>query len=97
MLWAKYSYNTTIHSSIRITPFEAVYGVPPPTLLSYISGTTKVQAVDDFLRSREEILLELRKQLSAAQNRMKLHVNQHRRDVTFCVGDFVYLQLQPYR
>ncbi len=30
LLWAEYSYNTTWHSAIRMTPYEAVYGVPPP-------------------------------------------------------------------
>lgn len=95
--WAEYSYNTSVHSSTKISPFEAVYGQPPPTLLSYIPGTTKVQAVEDLLRSRGEILRELRRNLADARDRMKIHADQHRREVVFEIGDYVYLKLQPYR
>ena len=48
---AEYWYNTNIHSSTKITPFEAVYVIPPPRLLSYVKGTTKVDVVDQELRS----------------------------------------------
>jgi len=54
--WAKFWYNTTWHSSIKMTPNEAVYGVPPPRLLNYVPGTTRVEAVDEVLHNREQIL-----------------------------------------
>ena len=38
--WAEYCDNTSLHSSTGKTPFEAVYGWPPPTLLSYVPGNT---------------------------------------------------------
>ena len=95
--WADYSYNTATHSSTKVSPFEFVYGVPPPSLLSYIPGTTKVQAVDDFLCSREEILRDLCQNLIVACDRMKSQADQHRRDIVYEVGDYVYLKLQPYR
>lgn len=72
-----------------MTPFEAVYGVPPPDLLSYIPGTSKVEAVDSYLRDHDSILGDLRLNLSNARNRMKSHADQHRREVEFKVGDFV--------
>ncbi|XP_062166950.1 uncharacterized protein LOC133873232 [Alnus glutinosa] len=34
-----------------MTPYEVVYGVPPLRLLSYVPGTTRVEAVDDVLRN----------------------------------------------
>jgi hypothetical protein len=39
-------YNTTYHTTTRMTPFEAVYGQKPPSVISYLPGTSKVQAVD---------------------------------------------------
>ena len=95
--WAEFNYNTSTHSSTKFSPFEAVYGVPPPSFLSYISGTARVQAVDEYLQDRDEILKELRHNLRMAQDRMKSHADQCRRDVQFNLGDFVYVKLQPYR
>lgn len=97
LAWAEYSYNTAVHSSSKISPFEAVYGVSPPTMLSYVPGTTKVQAVDEFLRTREEILRELHRNLKNSQERMKARADLRRREVAFEVGDMVFLKLQPYR
>ena len=95
--WVEFSYNTSIHSSTKMTPFEAVYGILPPRLLAYVPGTSRVQAVDEYLRDRDAILRELRYNLLQAQNRMKCQADQHRRDASFAVGDYVYLKLQPYR
>lgn len=67
----KYSYNTAIHTCIGVSPFETVYGITLPTLFSYVPDTTRVQAVDDFLRTREEILRELHRNLIVARDRMK--------------------------
>ena len=39
-------FNTNYHTSTKFTPFEALYGVPPPKLLDYIPGTIKVKAMD---------------------------------------------------
>jgi hypothetical protein len=95
--WEEYGYNIIIHSSTKLSHFEAVYGVPPPSLISYVLGTTKVQAVDDLLHTREVILCELRHNLLEAQVRMNAHADLHRHKVTFKVGDCVFLRLQPYR
>jgi hypothetical protein len=95
--WAEFCYNTTWHASTKMTPFEAVYGVPPPRLLSYVLGTTRVQAVDDLLRNREQILKLLQHNIKHAQQRMKKYADIRRTERTFKLGQAVYLRLQPYR
>ena len=49
-----------------MTPFEAVYGIPPPSILTYVLGTSHIQAVDEYLRDRDTILSVLRHNLSLA-------------------------------
>ena len=42
-------YNTSYHTTTCMTPFEVVYGQNPPSVLSYLPGVSKVQAVDQTL------------------------------------------------
>jgi hypothetical protein len=81
----------------EVSPFEAVYGIPPPSMISYIPGTTKLPEVDQLLRTREVILRDLKQNLIVAQGCMKSRADLHRREVTFQVGDYVFLKLHPYR
>ena len=69
--WAEYCYNTSWHSATKITHFGAVYGRPPPNLLSYAPRTAKLVEVDEALSARDQILKLLCSNLAAAQNRMK--------------------------
>lgn len=89
-------YQSTLINQ-KDSPYEIVYGKPPPTLLTYVPSTTQVEAIDMELRSREQVLKELRERLLAAQERMKRFYDAKHADRSFEVGDYVYLKLQPYR
>jgi hypothetical protein len=88
---AEWWYNTSYHTTTRMTPFEAVYGQKPPSVLSYLPGTSKVQAVDQTLTVREDILHTLKENLVMAQNRMKKQADQGRSERQFVEGDQVFL------
>ncbi|GJS47909.1 ty3-gypsy retrotransposon protein [Tanacetum coccineum] len=95
--WAEYCYNSSYHSSIKMSPFQALYGRLPLTVVPYPPGSSKVAAVDDLLRERDGLLQQLKDNLLSAKQRMECKANCKRRDVEFNVGDMVLVKLQPYR
>jgi hypothetical protein len=64
--WAEYCYNTSFHSALRTTPFQVVYGRPPPALLPYASGTARTTAVYVLLQDRDSFLADVRDRLLQA-------------------------------
>ncbi|KAI3522148.1 hypothetical protein L1887_11628 [Cichorium endivia] len=95
--WAEYWYNTSYHSSIRMTPFKVLYGRDPPKLVSYDRGLAVTFVVDEYLRQRDQVLVELKGHLLRAQQLMKAQADGKRRDVEYAAGDQVFLKLRPYR
>ena len=94
---AEFWYNTSFHTSLKLSPFKALYGYLAPKLLSYIPGIARVDALDSLLCQRQAVLDTLKVHLIAAQARMKFQADKHRQDKSFEVGDWVFLRLQPYR
>ncbi|XP_058006849.1 uncharacterized protein LOC131182184 [Hevea brasiliensis] len=62
---------TPATTPLKATPFEVVYGCSPPKMLSYCPGLAKLEAVDQELKARDMVLLDLRDRLLQAQNAMK--------------------------
>lgn len=53
--------------------------------------------MDQNLTIRDELLQQLKANLEVSVNLTKQTTNKKRRDVTFEVGDMVFLKLHPYR
>ena len=95
--WAAYCYNTSLHSGIDMSPYKVVFGRDPPLLLRYDVQVGDTQAIQEQLQSKDALLDFLKANIVKAQRRMKVQADNHRRDVEYKVGDFVYVKLQPYR
>ncbi|GAU23118.1 hypothetical protein TSUD_305660 [Trifolium subterraneum] len=95
--WSEFWYNTTFHVSIGKTPFEVVYGRKPPSIVRFLPFETKVEAVALELSERDEALSQLRIHLKKAQEQMVAYANKKRRDLSFTVGEWVFLKLRPHR
>lgn len=95
--WAELCYNSTFHSAIKMTPFRAVYGRDPPSLLRYELGSTSNADLEKKLLERDGELEFLREHMHTAQQVRKKQADSHRRDVSFEAGDQVYLKIRPYR
>ncbi|KAM0002561.1 putative nucleotidyltransferase, Ribonuclease H [Helianthus debilis subsp. tardiflorus] len=94
---AEYWYNTSHHSSINMSPFQALYGRPVPDSLQYVPGSSDMPSIDSSLKELDRLRKNLKVSLHKAQQRMVSLANAHRLDKTFSVGDKVYLRLKDYR
>lgn len=80
-----------------MSPFQALYGFPPPLISELaIPGPDDTEA-QDFLTSKQQIIQQLKNNLVVAQNRMKKYADTKRVERSFQVGDPVYLKMAPYR
>ncbi|WVZ24709.1 hypothetical protein V8G54_003253 [Vigna mungo] len=95
--WAEIWYNTSYQGAAKCTPFEIVYGRPPPSFSRYIPGETQVEAVAQDLMTRDEVLKQLKHHLRHAQDLMTQQANKRRREVDIKVGDWVYLKIRPHQ
>lgn len=83
--------------STGMTPFHALYGRDPPPIADYESGATPITELDEQLKEWDTILAEWKSHLETTNNRMKQIVDAKRHDVSFAVGDWIFLHLRPYR
>lgn len=53
--------------------------------------------METYLLQRDEVLQILKSNLLKAQNRMKALADRSRTDITFDVGDWVFVKLKSYK
>ncbi|KAL6224518.1 hypothetical protein ACLB2K_003373 [Fragaria x ananassa] len=95
--WVEWWTNTTYHSTIHMTSFQALHRHPPPTIEAYLPGTTTIAAIDKALQDRDILIEHLRTNMAKAQNRMKQMADKNRTKREFAEGGWVFLKLQTYR
>jgi hypothetical protein len=93
---AEWWYNTNFHTSLKTTPFEALYGYPPP-LISEVMVPGPESPTLDFIQHKQHMIRKLKDNLAQAQARMKKFADRKRSSREFKERDMVYLKLQPYR
>jgi hypothetical protein len=95
--YAEFSYNNSYQASIKMAPYEALYGRQCRTPLFW-SQTGESQVFrPEVLKDAEKQVQMVRESLKVAQTRQKSYAGKRRRDLSFEVGDFVYLKVSPMR
>src|SRR4051812_9684218 len=93
--YAEFSYNNNYLSSLQMAPFKALYGQKCRTPLNWSQTGEGNIFGPDVLKEEEEQVHMIREHLKNAQSRQKRYADPKRREVTFAVGDFVYLRVTP--
>jgi hypothetical protein len=95
--YAEFSYNNNYQASLKMAPFEALYGWKCRTPL-YWNQTRESQVFGpEILQEAEKQVQSVRESLKTAQSRQKSYADNRKRELIFEVGDFVYLKVSPMR
>jgi hypothetical protein len=92
---AEFSYNNSYQESIKMAPFEALYGRRCRTPLNWPEPGEKYFFWPDLVKEAEEKVRAIQRNLQVAQSRQKSYADRRRRSLIFHVGDHVYLKVSP--
>ncbi|KAI5316201.1 hypothetical protein L3X38_045377 [Prunus dulcis] len=93
----EFAYNNSYQASIRMSPFDALYGKQCRTPFYWDEvGENRLEVADDVERTKEQVKI-IRERLKIAQDRQKSYADNRRKDLQFEVGDWVFLKLSPWK
>jgi hypothetical protein len=95
--YAEFSYNNSYQASLGMSPFEALYGRKCRTPLMWSEVGERTLLKPFLIKEAEDCVAEVREKLKEAQSRQKSYSDKRRRELSFIVGDFVYLKVSPIR
>jgi hypothetical protein len=95
--YTMFSYNNSYQESLKMAPFEMLYDRRCRTPLFWNETGERKVFGPDILQEIEKQVRMVRENLRIAQSRQKSYADHRRREISFEVGDFVYLKVSPMR
>ncbi|WVZ55067.1 hypothetical protein U9M48_005780 [Paspalum notatum var. saurae] len=96
-LMQNFLITTVIEAGIGKAPFEALYGRRCRTPLHWNQPGEKQVFGPDIIKEAEEQMQVVRENMRVARSRREELCGSRRRDLSFEVGDYVYLKVSPMR
>jgi hypothetical protein len=93
----EFSYNNSYQSTIKMAPFEFLYGRQCRTPLSWDRLEDRVLVGPEVIQEMEEQMQTIRQRTKEAQDRQKSYADAHRVDRSYEVGDRVFLRVKPHK
>lgn len=93
---AEFWYNTSYHSSLKTSPFVALYGHEPRHWGIEPDSVCTFSPLQEWLDERKLMQQVLQQNLHRARQQMKKQADKSRTPRSFQVGDAVFVKLQPY-
>jgi hypothetical protein len=73
----EFSYNNGYQDSLKMSPFEALYGRKFDTPVSWDNLTDRVVLGSELLKDMEDQMVRIKKNLKVAQDRQKSYVDKN--------------------
>ncbi|WVZ48670.1 hypothetical protein U9M48_000089 [Paspalum notatum var. saurae] len=94
---AEFAYNNSYQKSLKMAPFEALYGRRCRTPLNWSEPGELVTFGPELVTQAEEQVKFIHSNLKRAQSRQKSYSDKRRRPLAFEEGDHVYLRVSPMK
>ena len=94
---AEFFYNNSYKKSIKMAPFEALYGRRCRTHLNWSESGERTIFGPDMVQEAEEQVRLIQANLKIAQSRQKSYADKRSSPLAFEVGDHVYLKVSPWQ
>jgi hypothetical protein len=91
----EFAYNNGYQASLRMSPFEALYGRKCDTPVSWDNPTNRVVLGLELLKDIEDQVVKIKQNLKAAQDRQKGYADKNKIAREFKVGEHVLLKVKP--
>jgi hypothetical protein len=95
--WAEFSYNNSYQESLKMSPFEALYGRQCRTPLNWIEPGEKAIFGPNIIVEAEATVRRIQENLKVAKLRQESYANKRHRPLQFEAGDNVYLKVSPMK
>ncbi|KAG8493033.1 hypothetical protein CXB51_010398 [Gossypium anomalum] len=93
----EFAYNNSYQTSLKMAPYEALYGRKCRTPLYWTELKENQIYGVDLIKEIEEKVKVIRDCLKAASDRQKSYADLKRKDIEFQVGDKVFLKVSPWK
>jgi hypothetical protein len=95
--YAEFLYNNSYQASLKMAPFEAFYGKKCRTSLMWSEAGERTFFGPATIVKADENVTKVRENLKIAQSRQTSYTNPKRRNISFEMGEHVYLKVSPIR
>ncbi|GKB93919.1 putative reverse transcriptase domain-containing protein [Tanacetum coccineum] len=93
----EFSYNNSHHTSIKVAPFEALYGHKYRSPICWAEVGVSQLTSPDIIHEITKKIVQIKSRIQAACDRQKSYANVTRKSLEFQVGDKVMLKVSPWK
>ncbi|GKE63374.1 putative reverse transcriptase domain-containing protein [Tanacetum coccineum] len=93
----EFSYNNSYHASIKVAPFEVLYGQKCRSPVCWVDVGQVQLTGPDLVRETIEKIIQIKKRMQDAHDRQKSYADKKRKPMDFQVGDKVMLKVSPWK
>jgi hypothetical protein len=90
LLLIEFSYNNSYDSSIRVAPYEVLYGRKFRSL--HVNGQ---QTRPEIIQETSDKIAQIKERIKVARDRQKSYADKRQKPLEFNIGDKVMLKVSP--